>query len=125
MVSDRPARAPDEIEQFGILELVQSPGTAGGASAALAVDGQEFPASIDPATGAALFRFMLKDARRWSYRIERPGGRVDLSAEGSSDPDGDALSYEWFYYNEAGTSPASSARSGQPVEIHASRGTDA
>jgi hypothetical protein len=47
----------------------------------------------------------------------RPGERVDLSAGGSSDPDGDALSYEWFYYDEAGTFPASSARSGQPVEI--------
>lgn len=47
----------------------------------------------------------------------RPGERVELSAEGSSDPDGDALSYHWFYYNEADTFPASSARSGQPVEI--------
>jgi hypothetical protein len=45
------------------------------------------------------------------------GERVNLSAEGSRDPDGDALSYEWFYYNEAGTFPASSARSGQPVAI--------
>jgi hypothetical protein len=43
--------------------------------------------------------------------------RVDLSAEGTTDPDGDALSYEWFYYHEAGTFPTSSARSGQPVEI--------
>ena len=33
----------------------------------------------------------------------KPGERVNLSAEGSSDPDGDALSYEWFYYAEAGT----------------------
>ena len=33
----------------------------------------------------------------------KPGERVDLSAEGSTDPDGDALSYEWFYYGEAGT----------------------
>ena len=32
-----------------------------------------------------------------------PGQRVDLSAEGSTDPDGDALSYEWFYYPEPGT----------------------
>lgn len=47
----------------------------------------------------------------------RRGVRVDLSAEGTSDPDGDALSYEWFYYNEAGTFPLSSARSGQPLEI--------
>ncbi|MFT3782705.1 MAG: DUF1593 domain-containing protein [Nibricoccus sp.] len=48
----------------------------------------------------------------------KPGQRVDLSGEGSIDPDGDALSYEWFYYNEAGTFPLSSGRSGQPLEIH-------
>ncbi|ATC63963.1 hypothetical protein CMV30_08370 [Nibricoccus aquaticus] len=47
----------------------------------------------------------------------KPGERVELSAEGTTDPDGDALSYEWFYYNEAGTFPLSSARSGQPLEI--------
>lgn len=47
----------------------------------------------------------------------QPGQRVDLSAEGSSDPDGDALSYEWFCYAEAGTLGISSARSGQPLEI--------
>ena len=46
----------------------------------------------------------------------RPGERVNLSAEGSSDPDGDALSYEWFYYGEAGTFTTSSGRSGQPVD---------
>ena len=45
--------------------------------------------------------------------VAKPGERVDLSAEGSSDPDGDALSCEWFFYNEAGTFPLSSARSGQ------------
>jgi hypothetical protein len=39
----------------------------------------------------------------------RPGDRVDLSAEGSSDPDGDALSYEWFCYAEAGSLGLSSA----------------
>lgn len=47
----------------------------------------------------------------------KPGDRVDLSAEGTGDPDGDAVSYEWFYYNEAGTFPLSSARTGQPLEI--------
>ena len=47
----------------------------------------------------------------------RPGDRVELSAEGTTDPDGDALSYHWFYYNEAGTFPLSDARSGQPLDI--------
>jgi len=47
----------------------------------------------------------------------RPGDRVDLSAEGSADPDGDALSYKWFYYHEAGTFPVHDSRSGQPVAI--------
>lgn len=49
----------------------------------------------------------------------KPGERVELSAEGTMDPDNDALSYEWFYYNEAGTFPLSNARSGQPLAIQA------
>ncbi|HLB72734.1 MAG TPA: nucleoside hydrolase-like domain-containing protein, partial [Sedimentisphaerales bacterium] len=32
-----------------------------------------------------------------------PGDDVKLSAEGSSDPDGDKLSYKWWVYKEAGT----------------------
>jgi len=32
-----------------------------------------------------------------------PGSSVDLSAAGSSDPDGDSLSYRWFYYRDPGT----------------------
>ena len=47
----------------------------------------------------------------------RPGQRVDLSAAGSTDPDGDALSYAWSCYCEAGTLVASSGKSGQPLEI--------
>lgn len=47
----------------------------------------------------------------------KPGDRINLSAEGTSDPDGDTVSYDWFYYHEAGTFPVSSARSGQPVDI--------
>jgi hypothetical protein len=45
------------------------------------------------------------------------GARLDLSAEGTTDPDGDTLSYLWFYYSEAGTFATSNARSGQPLEI--------
>jgi len=48
----------------------------------------------------------------------KPGQRINLSAEGSTDQDGDTLSYEWFCYAEAGTLGISSARSGQPLEIN-------
>jgi len=48
----------------------------------------------------------------------KPGDRVELSAEGSYDPDGDELCYNWFYYGEAGTFTTSQARTGNPVEIH-------
>ncbi|MHC1702957.1 MAG: nucleoside hydrolase-like domain-containing protein [Tenuifilaceae bacterium] len=51
------------------------------------------------------------------YLEAKKGDRIDLSAVGSTDPDGDALSYHWFFYSEAGTFPVSSARSGQPIEI--------
>jgi hypothetical protein len=33
------------------------------------------------------------------------GARVRLSAQGSSDPDGHAIDYDWFYYREAGSYP--------------------
>ena len=45
------------------------------------------------------------------------GGRVNLSAEGSTDPDGHALTYEWFYYPEPGSLATSNSRSGQPLKI--------
>lgn len=47
----------------------------------------------------------------------RPGQRIDLNAEGSTDPDGDALSYQWFYYGEPGTLALSNSHTGQPLEI--------
>jgi len=47
----------------------------------------------------------------------KPGARVNLSAAGTTDPDGHALSYAWFYYGEAGTLAMSSARTGQPLKI--------
>jgi hypothetical protein len=47
----------------------------------------------------------------------KPGDRVELSAEGSSDPDGHALSYEWFVYLEPGTFTTSNSRTGAPLKI--------
>ncbi|PTY07916.1 hypothetical protein DB347_06730 [Opitutaceae bacterium EW11] len=45
------------------------------------------------------------------------GERVQLSADGSSDPDGNALSYRWFYYGEAGTFAVASGTTGDPIPI--------
>ncbi|MFH0758406.1 MAG: nucleoside hydrolase-like domain-containing protein [Bacteroidota bacterium] len=52
--------------------------------------------------------------RRLSVKV---GDRVDLSAEGSNDPDGDNLTYKWIYYGEVGTFTLSSARTGDPLHI--------
>ncbi|MFO7670361.1 MAG: DUF1593 domain-containing protein [Bacteroidales bacterium] len=45
------------------------------------------------------------------------GERVELNAEESTDPDGDSLSYRWFYYGEAGEFTISTARTGDPLQI--------
>jgi hypothetical protein len=51
------------------------------------------------------------------YLSVKAGERVDLSAEGSTDPDGDNLSYKWFLYGEPGTFAMSTARTGDPLKI--------
>lgn len=56
----------------------------------------------------------LAHASRISAKV---GGKVELSAEGSSDPDGDDLSYNWIVYNEAGGFTTESARTAYPVKI--------
>lgn len=47
----------------------------------------------------------------------KTGERVNLSAAGSTDPDGNALSYEWIHYGESGTFVQSTARTGAPLKI--------
>lgn len=47
----------------------------------------------------------------------KSGERVSLSAQGSTDPDGNALSYEWIYYGEPGSLSLSNARTGAPLRI--------
>jgi hypothetical protein len=59
-------------------------------------------------------------------RLEaRSGERVELGATGSSDPDGNGLSYEWIHYGEAGTLVLSSGRTAAPLEIEGSRASRA
>jgi hypothetical protein len=49
--------------------------------------------------------------------IVKSGARVNLSAEGSTDPDGHALSYDWIHYGEPGTLLLSNARTGVPLRV--------
>lgn len=52
-----------------------------------------------------------------AFITARPGERVELSANSSSDPDGDALSYKWFVYEEAGTRGMMSSRDGVKLPV--------
>jgi hypothetical protein len=55
----------------------------------------------------------------------KPGDRVALSAQGTADPDGDALTYEWFYYPEPGTFTATPAGPDNGVSIENARAAQA
>ena len=52
-----------------------------------------------------------------SQLTAKSGDRVELSAEGSTDPDGHTLAYDWFHYGEPGTLLLSSGRTGAPLRI--------
>lgn len=54
-----------------------------------------------------------------AYIKARQGERVELSATSTTDPDGDALSYEWFCYEEPGTRRMSNSSTGVKHEINA------
>ena len=43
--------------------------------------------------------------------------RINLSAVGSIDPDGDSLSYRWFCYGEAGTLATATGSTGQAIQV--------
>jgi hypothetical protein len=47
----------------------------------------------------------------------RVGEHIELNAEGSKDPDGNNLSFHWFYYQEAGTYTISTGRTGNFLNI--------
>jgi hypothetical protein len=51
----------------------------------------------------------------------KSGERVNLSAEGSSDPDGNVLSYEWIYYGEPGTLVVATGTTGAPLRIEGAK----
>ncbi len=52
-----------------------------------------------------------------TYIKAKPGDKIKLSAESSTDPDGDSLSFKWFYYGEVGTFTLSTAQTGDPLKI--------
>jgi hypothetical protein len=69
----------DRVAQFSILELtlpVAADEDAARVTAALVVDGQEFPAFASGAH-ALTFRFMPKDAKTWSYAIASTSRALD------------------------------------------------
>jgi hypothetical protein len=55
----------------------------------------------------------------------KSGERVNLSARGSTDPDGQALSYEWIYYGEPSTLLLQSGRTGAPLQINDAKSINA
>jgi hypothetical protein len=51
------------------------------------------------------------------YIKAKVGDRTNLSAEGSTDPDGNLLSYKWIYYGEVGTFTVATAKTVDALKI--------
>jgi hypothetical protein len=51
------------------------------------------------------------------YQAVHSGTKVHLSANGSTDPDGDALQYRWWEYHEAGSDQGTGPGAGPLVSI--------
>lgn len=45
------------------------------------------------------------------------GDKIELNADGSTDPDGNELNFKWYYYPEAGTFNIATGRTGNPLKI--------
>ena len=52
------------------------------------------------------------------YLMVKAGEHVNLSAEGTTDPDGDNVSYKWIHYGEPGSFALGTARTGNAVKIN-------
>jgi hypothetical protein len=50
---------------------------------------------------APIAAFNRNKSSKFTYISAKPGEIVKLNAKGSSDPDGNKLSYQWWHYNEA------------------------
>jgi hypothetical protein len=53
------------------------------------------------------------------YIKAKQGEKIELSATSTTDPDGDALSFEWFCYEEPGTRRMSNSSTGVKHDIYA------
>jgi hypothetical protein len=61
--------------------------------------------SYEKANHNPIAAFDYDRSRKYVCLNAKPGENVKLSAAGSSDPDGDRISYRWFHYPEAGDDP--------------------
>ena len=71
---------------------------------------------FEEANHSPVAAFRGQAGRETVHLDARPGEQVKLSASGSSDPDGDELSFRWSVYPEAGTIEGGGAIEGKEAE---------